>query len=707
MNPTSTPAIVPAGSDLLTTSTEGAVFHFDRIPIPAGFFSPRSAEFASPVTFRGRPLPSQYFRGLEVTHVDTVVERTHDVELSPPYPSSATVPIEILGLALQCMKPIEVRVGSRIEEWDVTVDLSKERRSRGTMQITKTGDEGGVFDSELAVFPLFTFTRTCDGKQKVLDLGALPLPPEAVAQMTMRSRATPWRHEARDTLRIRGLNDAFVAGAPGRIMEQSDGCIHPVDEAPACDVIIIASSRCLCLGKDRSFTARGSPGGGTYSWSIITQGAGRAALIGAGTSRHVDVRGTAASSSANDIRLQVVYQSPTGGSCSASIGLTTVEARLRLRTSGMWDPDNGIPQDPRFGVPQLGPVSPGNPPETRGRFKNIEIEALIRPNDRSLPCTFDFKRTRAGRSGVLTPSGNFLPDSLDCPSGACDDDLSNADEDLTLSGAGTIYDADTPGFFLDPPACTQQTNDATRLSCLNFRNWLEIDGQQCGPTILWHAHTRVRCDNQAWVETAAAVGAGHIACTVGGAVTRPRPFSTSEAVRLLQADDPDDRAEGYGLVKAAQAAGVLTGEERGELVRALIQIPRRADHDEQLGSPAVLAIQLLGELRAEEAVPALVARVRDDFGQPVTSALATPAAHALRRIGASAIPVILDQAEVADDDQWTLLDRLLRNIEDQKALRREACSKLDAEISPLAERRLDHLLRQSGRVHHVRRSTAV
>src|SRR5690349_4741700 len=91
---------IPVGFDFLQTLSEGAVFHFSKIPIPAGFFAPTSHAFTKTVKFKGRPLSRKYFGGLDITHVDTVVERKKPAEVPPPYPSSAVVPIELVGLAL-------------------------------------------------------------------------------------------------------------------------------------------------------------------------------------------------------------------------------------------------------------------------------------------------------------------------------------------------------------------------------------------------------------------------------------------------------------------------------------------------------------------------------------------------------------------------------------------------------------------------------
>src|SRR5215211_2952708 len=206
---------IPAGFDFFETLSEKAVFRFDKLPIPAGFFAPKSQEFTETVRFKGRPLSRSYFGELDITHIDTIIERRQSVELPPPYPCTPRdVPIAFVALALESTEPIEVRVGKRTELWDVQVELSKERPSRGTMTITKTSEEGGVFDSELTVFPRFRFIRRCDGKERVLDVGALQLSEEVIDKITLRSSESPWLHDAPDTLKLPGLNDNFIAGAP-------------------------------------------------------------------------------------------------------------------------------------------------------------------------------------------------------------------------------------------------------------------------------------------------------------------------------------------------------------------------------------------------------------------------------------------------------------------------------------------------------------
>ena len=72
---TSYPDVIPAGFDLLRTAPGGAIFKFKEMPIPPDFFGRGSESFEDTVAFRGRPLPPEVFRGQEITHVDTVVQR--------------------------------------------------------------------------------------------------------------------------------------------------------------------------------------------------------------------------------------------------------------------------------------------------------------------------------------------------------------------------------------------------------------------------------------------------------------------------------------------------------------------------------------------------------------------------------------------------------------------------------------------------------
>jgi hypothetical protein len=273
------PREIPPGFDFFRTRQ--GIFKFDQLPIPEGFFSRGSAPFTRVVRFRGRALPARYFNGQDIRHVDTVVERKQGVTFTTQYPcESPPIPIELVGLALESISPLKVQVGRRVELWAARAEVSTAWPSEGQMVITKQTAQGGTFNSELNVYPRLTFTRECDGRECVLDVGELlgarlglhgllsgwkyarrlegklwPSRSRLRKRVLMRSSESPWSHVAPSVLLIPGLNDHFVAGAPGHVEEDGDASTHEIDEPPACDVSIRAESRCLSLGRSRAYIA--------------------------------------------------------------------------------------------------------------------------------------------------------------------------------------------------------------------------------------------------------------------------------------------------------------------------------------------------------------------------------------------------------------------------------------------------------------------
>jgi hypothetical protein len=314
----------------------------------------------------------------------------------------------------------------------------------------------------------------------------------------------------------------------------------------ACTVSINLPFNCICVGGTRQFFATGSPGGGTYNWSIV-QGGDRASIVSGANQQTVTVRGNQPSSGNNDVVLAVTYQAPGSSStCTESAPLSVVGATLTFRSVGVFDPLNEVPPDPASGTPQLGPVTPGNPPGCTGFFKNIEIEARITPNDPGLRCQFDFRQTRQGTVGLKLPDGTLMPGPLNCPVGPCDDDFGNADEDLTLSVAGTLYEIDTPGQGVNS-LCTSggPAESVIAINCLNLSTWLEMDGEQCGNTVNWHADTQIRCQGGNWTELSGSVGLGPIVCQ--GPFIRPSELDISTAFALLSFPKLPDRVGAFKL----------------------------------------------------------------------------------------------------------------------------------------------------------------
>jgi len=194
---------IGAGPDPFT-SMNPTEFNFAGFPIPKDFFDAGSLPFRGRIAFQSVPLGSYSDRrgvvhkDADAATVDTVVERLQDATFSSSVPSRATVDIEMTALSLKSIAPIAVRVGAQTQQWNVAVALSTATPSNGRMTITKNNAAGGTFQSRLAVYPRFTFTRISDGAVKVLDLGALAasekgLPPRSPARSPLVAFGVPWQ----------------------------------------------------------------------------------------------------------------------------------------------------------------------------------------------------------------------------------------------------------------------------------------------------------------------------------------------------------------------------------------------------------------------------------------------------------------------------------------------------------------------------------
>ena len=172
-------SILLAGHDLSKTAYAFKLFDLD--PIPAGAFGPGSDPFTGRMDWVSGPLTE--FMGFSLPNgaVDTIVFRQTDAVLSGPG-SSAVVAVQMVALSFAALHPIEVTFdgGTRSEAW--TVDAFAPNNPAGSMTITQTSLDGGVFDSEFPVHPIFTFTRLSDGFQATIDAVAAGLPPNLVRQ---------------------------------------------------------------------------------------------------------------------------------------------------------------------------------------------------------------------------------------------------------------------------------------------------------------------------------------------------------------------------------------------------------------------------------------------------------------------------------------------------------------------------------------------
>jgi hypothetical protein len=118
----------------------------------------------------GPPIGELLFQGMPFGpgNTDTVYQRLEDAVL-PRLGSSATVPIEMVKVALQSIEPLTI--DGRL--YDVAISLTPGKRSTGEMRIVMHApDDGtpashGTYDTNVAIF--FTATMTPrDGKSKPL-----------------------------------------------------------------------------------------------------------------------------------------------------------------------------------------------------------------------------------------------------------------------------------------------------------------------------------------------------------------------------------------------------------------------------------------------------------------------------------------------------------------------------------------------------------
>ena len=228
-------AVAP-GFDLFQTDPEQNVFKFTgKYAIPAGFFTPDSQPFEGFVNFGGEPI--NVFQGHDVGNADTVVHRTAEAAPGENGTTGEPAPVVLQQLSLVGIAPIEVVTGQTTQRWDVHATLSSVRPSTGTIRLRQTEANGGSLDSQVTVYPRFTFTRLSDGATKVLDVGALPdgqRPDDPIV-----GQGTPWRIGCvAPALDIPALNAGFCGGQPpaggtALTLEQGPGLQHGFRPATA------------------------------------------------------------------------------------------------------------------------------------------------------------------------------------------------------------------------------------------------------------------------------------------------------------------------------------------------------------------------------------------------------------------------------------------------------------------------------------------
>lgn len=320
-------------------------------------------------------------------------------------------------------------------------------------------------------------------------------------------------------------------------------------------VVLIFGHPCLCEDKEYDFEAWGLPGvgangqAGTYQW---TSSDDNKVEFDDDTKQKPKVKALAPSAAADDVTLTVVYK-VDDAECQATFDLTVLNVELELRFAGNLSPENDVGPFPTIGMPKppmLGAVQPGTPPGCTGFHKNIEISATVTPCVALPKCKFNFKREKQGYGGFIDNiGGGSFAQQVSEPFNVAgtwdDDDSSNVDEDLNLEVAEgcKLFVIDAPGIRNVGATCTAAEHLDQWYNFKNFREWLNVNDEQCTDFLAWRASTYIQCvqtaagppATYAWQEVALAVVPPFNANDVGG-------FDFTAAQPPPGAADPGRRA---------------------------------------------------------------------------------------------------------------------------------------------------------------------
>jgi hypothetical protein len=183
------------GEDYWTTLDGSITFGSpDLPPIPADFFGPGSDPFEGQVALKGVKLSP------ELGDADTIIQRLEE-PIMPEVPSSATIPIELVGLQLKSVEPIYIPPDSF---FDVSVTFDPGFPPEGTMFVDRTYTDGGTFNMQVTLLPHITFQEVSGGP-------ILEYPPSLVGPLTQQTGAPhPWSYIP-PTFTIPGSGPNFFA----------------------------------------------------------------------------------------------------------------------------------------------------------------------------------------------------------------------------------------------------------------------------------------------------------------------------------------------------------------------------------------------------------------------------------------------------------------------------------------------------------------
>jgi len=209
---------VLAGIDLLETNEEFSFYDLSDVVI-----CPDCIVVSDPVIpLFGVPRGDDPVCGSDdLGPTDSIVQRPEDTPVLFPG-DEAQVPIEIVDLHLRSAQPFTVVCEGETQQWMLDVTVDPEQQQPGQMQIRKTHENGGTFNGQLPVKPIFVFTRVDDDPPLLIcELE----PPPVIFQIE-----GPWVHQSNDfpLLEIPGCTSNFIPGIDGENEEQAFGVLLEV-----------------------------------------------------------------------------------------------------------------------------------------------------------------------------------------------------------------------------------------------------------------------------------------------------------------------------------------------------------------------------------------------------------------------------------------------------------------------------------------------
>jgi hypothetical protein len=224
--------VIYNGIDPWTTKGDGSTFaDFSKLPIPAGFFCPKSEPFFGRIPMRGVPLVTGEAGALGRT--DTIVQRLDNAVFNKR--GVASTRIQVRAMTFESILPVKTACGT----YKVRLALNGEQPIT-TMMIVRDDDGGGRFIAPIAVNIKMTFEPVGRHSSELLEITReIRFPP---AQNAL------WADSSRQAINRPGMvlvdtdgdgrPDTYVPGtsnfAAGR-HARTDKYLQPIDQPAPVD----------------------------------------------------------------------------------------------------------------------------------------------------------------------------------------------------------------------------------------------------------------------------------------------------------------------------------------------------------------------------------------------------------------------------------------------------------------------------------------